>query len=181
MGKFRIFASCAAVALASAMALPAQAAILNWALGGVTFADGGTASGTFSTDTATGFVTAFNVSTAGGSTLSPFSYTAGTSTVQDNLFAPQSFLLINTAITRYVALVFANPLTAGGVNSLAIGNFPVGSYECDNCNAVRYVTSGFATTVTAAVPEPTSWALMIAGFGLVGGAMRRRRVTVSYA
>jgi PEP-CTERM motif len=31
------------------------------------------------------------------------------------------------------------------------------------------------------VPEPASWALMIAGFGLVGGAMRRRRVTVSYA
>ena len=27
---------------------------------------------------------------------------------------------------------------------------------------------------TAAVPEPASWALMIAGFGLVGGAMRRR-------
>lgn len=32
------------------------------------------------------------------------------------------------------------------------------------------------------VPEPESWALMIAGFGLVGGAMRRRtRVRVTYA
>lgn len=27
---------------------------------------------------------------------------------------------------------------------------------------------------TTAVPEPASWALMIAGFGMVGGAMRRR-------
>lgn len=27
----------------------------------------------------------------------------------------------------------------------------------------------------AAIPEPASWALMIAGFGLVGGALRRRR------
>ncbi|MEI9966362.1 MAG: PEPxxWA-CTERM sorting domain-containing protein [Candidatus Moraniibacteriota bacterium] len=27
---------------------------------------------------------------------------------------------------------------------------------------------------TAAVPEPASWAMMISGFGLVGGAMRRR-------
>jgi Concanavalin A-like lectin/glucanases superfamily/PEP-CTERM motif len=36
--------------------------------------------------------------------------------------------------------------------------------------------------VTPAVPEPASWALLIAGFGLVGGAMRRRStVTVSYA
>ena len=31
-------------------------------------------------------------------------------------------------------------------------------------------------SVTGAVPEPAAWALMIAGFGLVGGAMRRRRV-----
>ena len=36
-----------------------------------------------------------------------------------------------------------------------------------------------------AVPEPASWAMMIAGFGLVGGAMRRRNALtmtkVSYA
>lgn len=28
---------------------------------------------------------------------------------------------------------------------------------------------------TAAVPEPASWAMMVAGFGLIGGAARRRR------
>jgi len=32
-----------------------------------------------------------------------------------------------------------------------------------------------------AVPEPASWALMIAGFGLVGIAMRRRQVSISFA
>lgn len=39
-----------------------------------------------------------------------------------------------------------------------------------------FVTSG-------AVPEPASWAMMIAGFGLVGGAMRhnRRGLSVRYA
>ena len=31
------------------------------------------------------------------------------------------------------------------------------------------------------VPEPASWALMIVGFGLTGGAMRRRRQTVRFA
>ncbi|WP_426163868.1 PEPxxWA-CTERM sorting domain-containing protein [Sandarakinorhabdus sp. DWP1-3-1] len=31
----------------------------------------------------------------------------------------------------------------------------------------------------AAVPEPQSWALMIVGFGLVGGAMRRRATAVA--
>lgn len=33
--------------------------------------------------------------------------------------------------------------------------------------------------VAEAVPEPASWALMIAGFGLVGGAARRRRPRAS--
>jgi hypothetical protein len=31
------------------------------------------------------------------------------------------------------------------------------------------------------VPEPAAWAMMITGFGLVGGAMRRRVTKVSYA
>lgn len=33
----------------------------------------------------------------------------------------------------------------------------------------------------ATVPEPSTWALMIGGFALVGGVLRRRRVTVTYA
>ena len=31
-----------------------------------------------------------------------------------------------------------------------------------------------AAVVTPGVPEPASWAMLIAGFGLVGGAMRRQ-------
>jgi hypothetical protein len=31
------------------------------------------------------------------------------------------------------------------------------------------------------VPEPAAWAMMLAGFGLVGGAMRRRSANVSFA
>lgn len=43
-------------------------------------------------------------------------------------------------------------------------------------NAGLYLTGG-------AVPEPATWAMMIAGFGLTGAAMRRRktRVAVTYA
>jgi hypothetical protein len=33
----------------------------------------------------------------------------------------------------------------------------------------------------SAVPEPTSWAMMIGGFALAGAAMRRRRTSVSFA
>jgi hypothetical protein len=35
--------------------------------------------------------------------------------------------------------------------------------------------------VTAAVPEPASWAMMLGGFGLVGGAMRQRKRTLATA
>lgn len=42
--------------------------------------------------------------------------------------------------------------------------------------------SGTVSLTPAAVPEPASWALMIGGVGVVGGAMRRRqRTTVSFA
>lgn len=35
--------------------------------------------------------------------------------------------------------------------------------------------------VLAPVPEPATWAMMIAGFGLVGGALRRQRVALKSA
>jgi len=38
----------------------------------------------------------------------------------------------------------------------------------------------FSATI-AAVPEPATWAMMIAGFGVVGAAARRRRANVSFA
>jgi PEP-CTERM motif len=48
----------------------------------------------------------------------------------------------------------------------------VGNYESDNH------TVGYFTEITGnGVPEPASWALLIAGFGLTGAAMRRRRVS----
>lgn len=35
--------------------------------------------------------------------------------------------------------------------------------------------------VTGGVPEPASWALMLGGFGMVGGALRRRSSTILFA
>lgn len=49
----------------------------------------------------------------------------------------------------------------------------------NNCDLNFSVTGDFAS----AVPEPSTWALLILGFGVVGAAMRRKaqRTTVSYA
>lgn len=43
-------------------------------------------------------------------------------------------------------------------------------------------STGYQGTVSyTAVPEPASWAMMIGGFGMVGGAMRSRRRSVAIA
>jgi len=39
----------------------------------------------------------------------------------------------------------------------------------------------FSLVPTSAVPEPATWAMMIAGFGLAGAAIRRRRGTLAFA
>ncbi|WP_225883520.1 PEPxxWA-CTERM sorting domain-containing protein [Sphingomonas aliaeris] len=39
----------------------------------------------------------------------------------------------------------------------------------------------FATVATAAVPEPATWGMMIAGFGVMGAALRTRRRTMKVA
>lgn len=43
------------------------------------------------------------------------------------------------------------------------------------------IADGIFAQVTAAVPEPGTWAMLIVGFGLVGGALRRRRYTARVA
>jgi hypothetical protein len=55
-------------------------------------------------------------------------------------------------------------------------------------NTVNPFTTSFASAnatvaqVSSAVPEPTTWAMMLVGFGAVGFAMRRKpKVAVSYA
>jgi len=45
---------------------------------------------------------------------------------------------------------------------------------------LRFGVSGSSSAV-AAVPEPASWAMLLLGFGAIGGAMRTRRQTVRYA
>jgi PEP-CTERM motif len=88
----------------------------------------------------------------------------------------------------------------GGANSLANISSVLQVFRDDFATGGGEASSGFVdyirvydTALTAgqvsallppgagAVPEPSSWALMLAGFGLVGGAMRRRAIKVRYA
>ncbi len=72
---------------------------------------------------------------------------------------------------------------AGGDFGLPAGTY-VGFEDLNGGGDLDYEDLAFIfTNVRSNVPEPAAWALMLAGFGLVGSAMRRRRVAanVTYA
>lgn len=58
-----------------------------------------------------------------------------------------------------------------------------GGFELDNVTIGHAITlsGGSNNASTGAVPEPASWAMMLTGFGLVGGMMRTRRRLVRFA
>lgn len=49
----------------------------------------------------------------------------------------------------------------------------------DNITIYNRALSAAEVELLATIPEPQTWGLMIAGFGLTGAAMRRRRVTAA--
>lgn len=91
-----------------------------------------------------------------------------------------------------------NPWTSANLLAGSVGNFDAsdvtlasGILRVDFSNTGTgtvgpfVIGDTFTIGLTAgAVPEPATWALMLLGFGFVGGAMRskkRQKVTVSYA
>ncbi len=63
--------------------------------------------------------------------------------------------------------------TLSGLGSGNLGTANV-SYSTADQSAVWYAGQTKVELVTAAVPEPATWAMMMLGFGAVGYAMRRR-------
>jgi hypothetical protein len=58
----------------------------------------------------------------------------------------------------------------------------VTGYHAYSAGSYRLTFNGTGVVQpTPGVPEPATWAMMIGGLGLVGGAMRRRVRTVTYA
>ena len=114
------------------------------------------------------------------------------------LAAGQSFVIAATTFGASDPWAYGNtPSTITGFTvdpSISIGN-NASLYTYQGDNILRKPVSSIAYTVYAgpnflsagvgAVPEPASWALMIAGFGLVGSALRktsrRQLATVSAA
>jgi hypothetical protein len=74
-------------------------------------------------------------------------------------------------------------LGAPGYDAPGGTNSAISAYVDDNAIGAQYTNYVFRVdAIGGAVPEPATWGLMLAGFGIVGGAMRRRqRTSVSFA
>ncbi len=84
----------------------------------------------------------------------------------------------------YVAFHFGNGQGGPG-NGTAFYRVDAGT-GLDVINLAYNASSNarlYSTTPTTAVPEPATWAMMLAGMGLAGAAMRRRKVrtTLSFS
>lgn len=94
-------------------------------------------------------------------------------------------LSVSLAAGNYAVIFGSGQFGASGFAGLGELNDTVGSpalfqtlfgneWLAESDQGIRIFVEG-TPAATAAVPEPASWALMIAGFGLTGVALRRRK------
>ena len=75
-------------------------------------------------------------------------------------------------VQQFTAPAGATRLFLGVADSIGASGGNLGGFAVDVAGA---------TSIAAAVPEPASWALLLAGFATVGAAARRRRPTTVVA
>ena len=114
---------------------------------------GGPGSVTFTFDSA---ITAFGADFESLNNNAPRTYAVVGGTTFDPLPISPSFLGF-VSDTAFTSVTFFNPL----------GNSSDDQFGVDNLS--------FSTSRGGVVPEPATWAMMIAGFGMAGATLRRRR------
>lgn len=142
------------------------------------FADGGVASGGSTIFTLTGVrsgtVTFYNDYNPGNP--------LRTSDVVELASFPPSF------VPPQQIVLAADGSLASADFTLGLSDFPYTASFSTAAQSVFFGGEGIQTLnvlqvseISAAVPEPAAWALMIVGFGATGAAMRRRRTRVAFA
>ena len=174
-------------ALGAATARPASAQTFQYTLSGVTFADGGVATGTFTYSFTTGIVSAFDVTTTNGTSdgllgthyVAPTATATGTSNFLFTFNSGLDALYLNALGPDNVAgTIVLQPGTIVGPRSFsASGEFatPV----TGGLTLARVISAGNLIAVGSPVPEASTTAslglLLLLGMGGLVVAARRRK------
>lgn len=142
--------------LSNASAFP-----VTWTLSGVTFTDGGTASGYFVYDADTNTFSEGSISVAGGNTATFAPVTYGGPWNQLTVNAQNGFYSWRPGFGIYLWIDTAGLSDSGGTVALSTQ-----SYECTNCGSIRYVSAG--NVVGTPTPNFTSAAAATFAVGVPG-------------
>ena len=146
-----------------------QADPIVWTLQGVTFDDGGTATGSFTYDAGTTIYSDWNISVQGFIYMPnafPVSFASGNDSTVTFVFS------IPRVFGRSLTLTFLSPLTnTGGTSGLVGAPESFERFASRLGTTTRFITAGSVTTAPAAVPEPSTLALLASGI-FIGGLVK---------
>jgi hypothetical protein len=90
----------------------------------------------------------------------------------------------DTVIRRYEFYAFTglyDDETHEALFDVGFGDSNPGPNDVGNFIGAQNAALNFNLVLAGAVPEPASWAMMVAGLGLIGGTQRRRKAAVRFA
>jgi hypothetical protein len=111
---------------------------------------------------------------------SPFAGNASASDLNNGFGDASSYTALGSG-ALYGTQILA-PADASGTVTIALNQAAIDRINQGVDNFSQFFgVGGTATEAVRSVPEPANWALMLVGFGLVGGAMRsRRKAAISF-